>query len=494
MSSRRNVLIKRYFEDHSIVEANLKSFNNFIEKYLQKAVDSVGDIIPTIIPQDMQDFKIRFGKISVGKPAIIEADGSRVEITPAEARLRKITYSAPIDIEVSVYINGIQRESYTTQIGKIPIMLKSKKCNYYGLNKEELIKRNEDPDDPGGYFIINGNERVLITVEDLASNKFFVQENSVGPSKFTGKLFSESGIYRIPHVIEQMKDGIIYLSFTRFKRIPIINVIKALGLTNDREITELISGNKQYDDIYINLYSASELKNDEDAQESLAKKIYMTQPREIKLEKVKENLDKFLLPHIGIDERVRIAKAKNLCKIVKMYLMVSREGLKLNDKDHYSNKRLKLSGDLLLELFRTNMIVLVNDILYNFQRLVKRGKLQSTKIIIREKLLTSRVKSAMATGAWTGGRKGVSQNADRTNFMSFQSNLQRVISLLSASQENFQARAIHSTHWGRLCPIETPEGTPIGLRKNTAMLCEISQETVEDNKIIKSFEKYGLKD
>jgi DNA-directed RNA polymerase beta subunit len=156
------------------------------------------------------------------------------------------------------------------------------------------------------------------------------------------------------------------------------------------------------------------------------------------------------------------------------------------------NKRLKLSGDLLADLFRVNLRALVQDVLYNFQRLVKRGKFQSIKIIIRDQLLTSRIKSAMATGAWVGGRKGVSQNIDRTNFIATTSHLQRVVSLLSSAQENFEARELHPTHWGRLCPVETPEGTPIGLRKNLATLAKISQEELAEDKIKKLLEGCGL--
>ena len=163
------------------------------------------------------------------------------------------------------------------------------------------------------------------------------------------------------------------------------------------------------------------------------------------------------------------------------------------DKDHYMHKRLKLSGDLLSDLFRVNLRALVNDILYNFQRLVKRGKFQSIKIIIRDNLLTSRINSAMATGVWVGGRKGLSQNMDRANYLSSLSHLQRVVSLLSSTQENFAARALHPTHWGRLCAIETPEGTPIGLRKNLALLCDISTEEKDVAKIKKQLEELGVK-
>lgn len=488
--SQNRLLIKNYFDNHSLVESNLESYNRFIEKGVQEIINETQDIIPTIIPAEVKDFKIKFGKISVEKPKIVEADGSTRDIYPMEARLRKLTYSAPVYLNVSAYMDGVEREQFTSLIGKIPVMVKSKYCHLYGLNKEELSRHYEDQNDFGGYFILNGNERVLIIVEDLVSNKLFIEKNSTGPSKYSGKLYSESGVYRIPHTIEQMKDGIIYLSFTRFKRVPIIAVVKALGLVKDQDITRFISEEKQYDDVFINLYETIDIKTQNQAMEFLSKKIGLTQNDQG--ERIIDLLDKYLLPHLGINQTDRIIKAYNLCKYIKKFLMISKEGKQLTDKDHYMNKRLKLSGDLLADLFRVNLRALVQDVLYNFQRLVKRGKFQSIKIIIRDQLLTSRIKSAMATGAWVGGRKGVSQNIDRTNFTATTSHLQRVVSLLSSSQENFEARALHPTHWGRLCPVETPEGTPIGLRKNLALLSKISQEEMSDDKIKKLLEGCGL--
>ncbi|MEK6841123.1 MAG: DNA-directed RNA polymerase subunit B'' [Nanoarchaeota archaeon] len=484
------ILIKNYFDNHSLVESNIESYNRFIEKGIQEIVNETQDIIPTIIPAEVKDFKIKFGKITIEKPQIVEADGSRRDIYPMEARLRKLTYSAPIYLTVSAYMDGVEREQFTSLIGKIPVMVKSKYCHLYGLNKEGLAKHYEDPNDLGGYFILNGNERVLIIVEDLVSNKLFVDKNLTGPSKYSGKLYSESGVYRIPHTIEQMKDGIIYISFTRFKRVPIFAIIKALGLVKDQDITKAISEDKQYDDIFINLYETTELKTQDQITEYLSKKIGLTQNDQG--EKITDLLDKYLLPHLGINSGDRMYKAYNLCKYVKRFLMISKDNKQVTDKDHYMNKRLKLSGDLLADLFRVNLRALVQDVLYNFQRLVKRGKFQSIKIIIRDQLLTSRIKSAMATGAWVGGRKGVSQNIDRTNFIATTSHLQRVVSLLSSAQENFEARELHPTHWGRLCPVETPEGTPIGLRKNLAALAKISQEEIAEDKIKKLLEGAGL--
>jgi len=409
------LLIKSYFDKHSQVESNIESYNRFMERGIQEIVDETQDIIPTIIPAEVKDFKIKLGKITVEKPQIIEADGSKRDIYPMEARLRKLTYSAPVHLSVSAYMDGVEREQFTALIGKIPVMVKSKYCHLNGLNKEALLKHYEDSNDPGGYFILNGNERVLIVVEDLVSNKLFVEKNSTGPSKYTAKLYSESGVYRIPHTIEQMKDGIIYISFTRFKRVPIFAVIKALGLSKDQDITNTISQEKQYDDIFINLYETIDIKSQEQAMEYLSKKTGINQ-NDQKNERITDLLDKYLLPHLGISPNDRMAKAYNLCKYIKKFLMISKDNMMLPDKDHYMNKRLKLSGDLLADLFRVNLRTLVQDVLYNFQRLVKRGKFQSIRIIIRDQLLTSRIKSAMATGAWVGGRKGVSQNIDRTNF------------------------------------------------------------------------------
>ncbi|MBW2975785.1 DNA-directed RNA polymerase subunit B'' [Candidatus Woesearchaeota archaeon] len=484
-------LIEKYFKEQSFVDSNIASFNDFIENDLKKIIEENKEIVPTIPPQNIEDFRIKLDKICVTKPEITEADGSKRNIYPSEARLRQLTYGAPIFIEVSAHINEVQRESFTTQIGNIPIMLKSKNCHLHKLSKDELIQKGEDPDDPGGYFIINGTEKVLISIEDLAPNRVLI-EKKAGPSEYVGKLFSERGSFKIPHTLEKLKDGIFYLTFTRVKRIPLIVIIKALGLLKDEDIVNFVSKDKKYDEVLINLFEFVEIKTEEEALDYIAKRIGVTQVKDIRIERMREILDKYLLPHLGIAKEDRIYKSYNLCKLMKKYIDVSRGDLEIDDKDHYMNKKLKLSGDLLGDLFRVNLKVLIGDLLYNFQRIVKRGKFPSIKVIIRDKLLTQRIYSSMATGNWVGGRKGISQRIQRLNFLESLSHLQRVVSPLSTSQENFEARELHCTHLGRLCPIETPEGTNIGLRKNLSLLCSISSGSNEEE-VLKSLKEAGLK-
>ncbi|GIU69940.1 MAG: hypothetical protein KatS3mg002_1176 [Candidatus Woesearchaeota archaeon] len=346
------------------------------------------------------------------------------------------------------------------------------------------------PDDPGGYFIINGTEKVLVKIEDLAANKFIVTDSTSGVTKYEGKIFSERGSYKIPHLIEKLKDGMIYLSFTRVKRIPIIVIIKALGLVKDEEIMRYVDLHES-SELFINLYEFVDIKTEDDAVDYIAKKIGIMQTKEIRMERTREILDKYLLPHIGLEKKDRIAKAQNLCKFMKKYVLVYNDVLPVDDRDHYMNKRLKMSGDLLGDLVRANLKILIGDMLYNFQRIVKRGKFPNLKVIIRDKLLTQRIYSSMATGSWVGGRKGISQRMERLNFLNVQSTLQRVVSPLSASQENFEARTLHATQLGRLCPAETPEGTNIGLRKNLALLTSITHE-IDETELLKNLKALGL--
>ena len=244
----KSILIKKYFEEKKFVDSNIQSFNNFLEKGLQEVVEENKEAEPAIIPHNIEKFKIRFGRITVGKPEITEADGSKRPIYPTEARLRKISYYAPIYLEVSTYINDVQRESFIAEIGKMPIMLRSKYCHLHGLSREDLIKRGEDPTDPGGYFIINGTERVIVNMEDLAANSFVVEKKK---GVFNGRFFAARGSYKIPHNMERKKDGIYYMSFTRVKQMPLVIVLKALGMIKDEDIMKSISLEKNYEEVIL---------------------------------------------------------------------------------------------------------------------------------------------------------------------------------------------------------------------------------------------------
>ncbi len=487
------LLLKKYFESKSFTDHNINSFNKFIKFGMQRVVNEVGEIVPDILPIGVRDLRIKLGKIWVEKPIIKEADGSRRKIFPVEARLRNLTYEAPIMLEMSIIQGGEEKEKQVIHVGDMPIMLRSNNCYLHGMTREQLIEAGEDPDDPGAYFIINGTERVIVIVEDLVTNKLLVDEQKTGTYPYVGKIFSEDGQYNIPHTLEKSKDGTVYVSFTKLQKIPVVVLMKALGMTKDKDIIESISTDSKFSsDLYINIYEAKDLKKIEDALENIGKRMGIMIP-EKRIERAEEVIDKFFLPHIGHSKESRMLKALFLARAVRKLLLVSYGDAEVDDKDHYSNKRLRLCGDLLENLFRFSFRMIIGDAKYNFERLVKRGKIPNLQSVIRSQLLTSRLRSALATGEWIGDRHGISQHLDRLNYFATLSHIRRVVSLLTASRENFEARDLHPTHWGRLCTSETPEGVNVGLRKNLAITCEISTEPeIGEDEIISKLKKLGL--
>ena len=478
----KHLVVKKYLQSHSLVESNIISFNEFLEHRIQEIVDEIGKSI------ENEDFEIKLGKISVGKPTITEADGSNARIMPYEARIRNLTYSAPLYLEITVKKDG-HVDSDIVEIGRIPIMVRSKICNTQNMTKEELIKSYNDPLDPGGYFIIKGNERVMVMAEDLAENQPFIEETK--KNEVTLKLFSLKGTYRIPITISEGKNGIFEVSFSRFKDIPAIILLKALGLTKESDIARYFG--KETDSVIVNLYEFVNISEKEDAMMFMAEKTNLQGTKKEILDRVKQRIDSYFFPHIGQSKEDRMKKAVTLCKLIKQYLIAKDKPELRTDKDHYANKRVRLSGDLLATLFRVNLGILIRDIQYSLQKSSKRRKFFLIKVLAKSTLFSHRIESAIATGAWTGERSGVTQNMDKTNYLATISQLQRVSSMLESEQENFKARTLHPTHYGRFCPIETPEGTEIGLRKNLSILSRVSTRVeLDENKFFKDLESIGL--
>ncbi len=165
---------------------------------------------------------------------------------------------------------------------------------------------------------------------------------------------------------------------------------------------------------------------------------------------------------------------------------------RIDDKDHYSNKRLKLAGDLMEDLFRISLNRLTRDIKYQLERASMRHRDLSIATAVRADVLTERLLHPLATGNWVGGRTGVSQLLDRVDHMAVLSHLRRVISPLSRSQPHFEARDLHPTQWGRICPSETPEGPNCGLVKNFAQMVEISKGVDDEAEVMRLLYNIGV--
>ncbi|MBS3069508.1 DNA-directed RNA polymerase subunit B'' [Candidatus Micrarchaeota archaeon] len=470
-------LLPAYFRENSLVKQHLDSYNKFVDIGIQEIVDRVGVIQPSI-----EGFELHFGKIRLDKPKIIEADGAQRIITPYEARLRNLTYSAPIFLEIIPVFNGVEKRTFSEVfIGELPVMVKSKLCYLSNMSEEELIDSGEDSADPGGYFIINGSERALVSIEDLAPNRIMCtreKDNSI----VTAKVFSTRNGFRARSVVERVNEGLLRVVFPAApKDLSFISVVRALGLDKKENILAAFPQDKHVlSDILLNLETDTS-SNKDDAIDYLGKKAAPGQATEYRIKRAEVLLDTYLLPHIGTTAEDRIKKAYYLCKMAERSIRVAYKDIKPDDKDHYANKRIKLAGDLMEELFRYAFQFLVKDVSYQAGRADARGRRLAVQTLVRPDALSDRIRYSMATGNWIAGQTGVSQLLDRTSFLATASHLRRIISPLSRKHPHFKARDLHGTHWGKLCPNESPEGPSCALVKNLSLLCEVSIGEKEEN-------------
>jgi DNA-directed RNA polymerase subunit B" len=491
----RRTLSREYFSKERLAEHHYRSFNAFLNRGMQEVVTEK-EIIDTDIgdKEGEEPVFVELGDIRVVTPRVREADGSEELLYPQEARLRNITYAAPVFMEMTIVKGeGDDKrvvDSTETKVGRMPIMVGSDKCNIANFDKDDLVEIGEDPADPGGYFIVNGSERVLMTSEDLAPNKILAEyDTKYGDEIQVAKTFSQRRGYRALVLVERSRDGLLEVSFPSVSgSVNFVTLVRALGLESDEEIVHRVSDDPEIVKFMLENLEAAEVQTQEEAIETLGKRVASGQGKNYQLKRANYVIDRYLLPHLHEDgveeEEVRINKAYYLARMAEACFELALGRRDSDDKDHYANKRLKVSGDLMKDLFRTALNKLARDVKYQLERANMRNRQLSVNTVVRSDVLTERLEHPIATGNWVGGRSGVSQLVDRTDFMGVLSHLRRLRSPLSRSQPHFEARDLHATQWGRICPSETPEGPNCGLVKNFAQAMELSQN-IEDEQELK---------
>jgi len=509
-------VMKSFFLEKGLVRQHLDSYNRFID-YLLPEIISEHREIPITTNRKLIIKNFRIGE----KPVIRTIEGFEKEVTPLECRLRNFTYAVPVYLTVTIQDEtGLYKEQ-EIKLMDLPLMLKSKIDPLSKMTPEELVKIGEDPKDPGGYFIINGSEKVLVAQEDLASNNILVDYASEGSSAtHIAKVISVAKGRRSQLVIERRKDGIFYANMHGHK-IPVVILMTALGLATEFEITYAVSLDPEIQthllpsimqaqtifpklEIPPNATEEERKKIEEEhrrktieaALDYIGARIAIGKPREERIRRARRALDEYLLPHIGTDPSptTRRKKAYFVGQMVNKLIELMLGRRKPDDKDHYRNKRLKLAGDLLAQLVRHHLITyFIREVKSSIERSYSKYGRPDLKLVIKPGMLTDRILHAMATGNWPGGKTGVSQLLDRTNLMSTLSHLRRVVSPLARTQPHFEARELHPTQWGRMCPFETPEGANIGLVKNLALMAHVSVGVPEEEVEPILYKKLGVK-
>ncbi|XP_022723358.1 DNA-directed RNA polymerase II subunit RPB2 isoform X2 [Durio zibethinus] len=509
-------VISAYFDEKGLVRQQLDSFDEFIQNTMQEIVDESADI--EIRPESQHNpghqsdfaetiYKISFGQIYLSKPMMTESDGETATLFPKAARLRNLTYSAPLYVDVTkrVIKKGHDGEEVTeTQdftkvfIGKVPIMLRSSYCTLYQNSEKDLTELGECPYDQGGYFIINGSEKVLIAQEKMSTNHVYVFKKRQ-PNKYAYvaevRSMAESQNRPPSTMFVRMlsrtsaKGGSsgqyirATLPYIRTE-IPIIIVFRALGFVADKDILEHIcydfSDTQMMELLRPSLEEAFVIQNQQVALDYIGKRgatVGVTREKRIKY--AKEILQKEMLPHVGVGDFCETKKAYYFGYIIHRLLLCALGRRAEDDRDHYGNKRLDLAGPLLGGLFRMLFRKLTRDVRSYVQKCVDNGKDVNLQFAIKAKTITSGLKYSLATGNWgqanaAGTRAGVSQVLNRLTYASTLSHLRRLNSPIGREGKLAKPRQLHNSQWGMMCPAETPEGQACGLVKNLALMVYIT--------------------
>lgn len=497
-----------YFHKKGLVSQQLDSYNDFVTTTMQEIIDSNPTITVQAIPtagneENVQKkITIKFGQIYLTRPPVhTEMDGKTTQLLPNEARLRDLTYSAPLFIDVTkkeVNENGSMnvQDFKKVFIGELPVMLRSSYCALNKLSDSDLVALGECPYDQGGYFIISGSEKVIVAQERMATNTvhffkkniFYAEIRSApekgmkSPSALTVKLLKNRTIECILPLIRTA--------------IPLCIIFKALGFVSDKEIVQhtlfLIDRKKKKDggkatfDILFELLKpsleeSSGINDQKTALDYIGRRgapAGSSYARRVLY--AKNILAKEFLPHVGITEFEETKKTFFLGDIVCKLLLASQGKIPLDDRDDFSKKRMDLAGPLLASLFRTLFNKVTSEMVKHLQKVIENNREFNIAIALKTSILTQGFRYALATGNWgeqiraLKSKSGVAQVLNRYNFVSTLSHLRRVNTPLGRDGKIAAPRHLHNTHWGVVCPAETPEGQAIGLVKNLALMTYIS--------------------
>jgi len=505
-------VISAYFEEKGLVRQQLDSFDEFIQMNVQRIVEDAPQIELQGEAQHAHGeienpprYLLKFEQIYLSKPTHWEKDGAPTPMMPNEARLRNLTYSAPLYVDITKTVIKDGQDPIETQhckqfIGKIPIMLRSNYCLLSGMNDRDLTELNECPLDPGGYFIINGSEKVLIAQEKMATNTVYVFQMKDGKYAYKTEIRScleHSSRPTSTLWINMMARGgqnvkksaigqriVAILPYIK-QEIPIMIVFRALGFVADRDILEHII--YDFDDpelmemVKPSLDEAFVIQEQSVALNfigSRGAKPGVTKEKRIKY--AREILQKETLPHVGVSDFCETRKAYFLGYMVHRLLLAALGRRELDDRDHYGNKRLDLAGPLLAFLFRGLFKNLMKEMRMYAQKFIDKGKDFNLELAIKTKIISDGLKYSLATGNWGDQKKahqaraGVSQVLNRLTYASSLSHLRRINSPIGRDGKLAKPRQLHNTLWGMICPAETPEGQAVGLVKNLALMAYIS--------------------
>ncbi|XP_031272883.1 DNA-directed RNA polymerase III subunit 2 [Pistacia vera] len=483
-------LLPEFLKVRGLVKQHLDSFNYFVNTGIKKIVRANDRIVSGIDPS----IYLRFKDVRIGQPSVT-MDGVSEKLNPHMCRLSDMTYAAPILVNIE-YIQGSHTEKTIMEkndvvIGRMPIMLRSCCCVLYGKDEAELSRLGECPLDPGGYFVIKGTEKVILIQEQLSKNRIIIDTDKKG--NINASVTSSTETVKSKTVIQMEKEK-MYLLLNQFmKKIPIMIVMKAMGMESDQEVVQMVGRDPRFSSLLlpsIEECASLDIYTQEKALEYLegkVKKSTFSAPSSDKEGRALAILRDVFLANVPVHNNNFRPKCLYVAVMLRrmMEAMLNKDAM--DDKDYVGNKRLELSGQLVSLLFEDLFKTMISEVKKTVDIILSKPSRSSrfdlSQFIVRDSI-TVGLERTLSTGnfdvkRFKMHRKGMTQVLARLSFIGTLGHMTRISPQFEKSRKVSGPRALQPSQWGMLCPCDTPEGEACGLVKNLALMTHVTTDEEE---------------
>lgn len=419
-------------------------------------------------------------------------DGKVLPLTPKLAREQGVTYGCDWHVDVVLRRDSCTGEELDRRtgvcIGTVPVMLKSRNCLLHGKSSRELSLLGEDPKDPGGYFIVDGVEKVVLLQEQLAVNKIFLMNmDSKGSTVARMTANTVRGTALIELALDKKTRTVMKIRLPamrgakqgeKYKSLNVLRIFRIFGMANPTEIQNVIALFMKPEHIKKSMLKLTRNLVDfmmfpDDIEIMAAKMDKSKWTYEEKRADVRRVLDTDLFPHLNNlpgpdnetvgDREVRIAKSK----VYLLAIMIARflehlAGFRpLDDRDSWSNKRVEGAGRMMEQLFRNAWRKTLGIV----QAAIENGAIKDLGGVvekIRYSVITDTFHDSFITSNWgvkgTQMKNNVAQTLVRDSVVATFAHINTVDVGISRTDRQPSLRLVQNSQWGFIDSMSTPEG------------------------------------
>jgi DNA-directed RNA polymerase II subunit RPB2 len=419
---------------------------------------------------------IQFTNTWVENPLRYDEQRNKIPVYPQDARICGFTYESCVYTDIIQNVVNTKGQILSSQVHtnvllfKIPTMIKSVRCNLFQATRgEKTTARDECPNDTGGYFIIKGQERVIVAHEYITLNQVYIYQdkkntkyNLIAEIRSLKEYSDYSTTLQIK--LDHQDNIFAELNGVVSQDIPIGILLKALGIFSE-DVKEII-GEEVLSDTHDKI-------TQEDALGWIGNRLCVGDKLRVSDGHVKMVLGE-IIPHLGISRTLK-ERGIFILLMLKKLLATGKGKRALDDRDNINNKRVDATGDLIGKLVKSLFRVSLKYI----QQHVEKTEEINLLNIINKHSITLKLYHCFTTGKWGVPksnyiRQGVCQLLHRLSYVGFISHLRRLIIPIKKDSKNTQVRQLNCSSLGFTCPIETPEGASSGIIKNFSIMVKIS--------------------